>query len=155
MTNKQLVKNILKHYINLENESPAEYHYYCHTEYDSNITTFEELSNANKIVLKSKINVKYIPIIMKIFQSIYDNNYWIFESFEDFIDQDIEFDFTTLDKLKNYDLESWCQLFEDYSQDYNIEDERVYTSVPSVDNIYSKSKKHQKVYTLEDIINLL
>jgi hypothetical protein len=37
MTNKQLVKNILKHYINLENESLVEYHYYCHTQYDSNI----------------------------------------------------------------------------------------------------------------------
>ena len=235
MAHKKLAEALLNHYINVENESTNDYHYFCHTECDSNVTKFESLSNANKIVLKSKINFKYIPIIMRIFHCVYDDNYWIFEC-EDFIDivytdSNIELDPSTLEKLKNYNLLSWIEIFEFYyfrnynenkysnfqnttnnelvieditnsnnsdngdnsddSDDNNsdsdngynsddsdncsddsdsndsdsdsddidnevfVDNDRIYTSIPSVESKYDKSKKQQKVYTIKDIIKLI
>ena len=65
-----LIDNILKYYQNLENESTGEIKYYCHTEFDSNVTEFEGLSNSNKIILKTKLSVNFISGLMKIFQAI-------------------------------------------------------------------------------------
>jgi hypothetical protein len=78
-----LIKQILTHYIELEKSCESNPTlYYTHTEWDSHLTEFEGLSNSNKIVFESKLDKKFIPGIMGIFQSIYDNNFWKFEDTE-------------------------------------------------------------------------
>lgn len=174
---KELAKKILQEYSKLEEtrdtlDTYYSYLYYCHTEFDSNVTEFEGLSNSNKIVVKSKLNSKYMPIVMQIFQNIYDNNYWrLSKSDTDgFISFAIEYDYFKLTKkelnrLNNYDFNEWMNFLEKYSNQYKIrynegiksvDEERIYDEIPTIDTqYYPGSKKQQKVYTLTDIIKLI
>lgn len=146
---KEFAKKILQEYAKIEESLDNSYTYYCHTEYDSNVTEFEGLSNSNKIVLKSKINSKYIPIIIGLFQDIYDNNYWrLSKSNADgyiyfAIDDDFQLTDEEIEKLNNYDLQEWMTFLDKYSNKY-------------IDHKYSiDSNKEQIVYTLADIVNLI
>jgi hypothetical protein len=176
-----LAKNILTHYENLENllefttrsqNQINNYIYYCHSEFDSNTTEFESLSNANKIVLKTKLNKKYVPGIMRLFQCIYDNNYWIFEDNSWFgatyDDSEINLDQNTVQSLLTYEnVNEWIQVFDKFNElegdeseqcDENnnfIGNERIYEEIPNVDNSYTNIRKRQKIYTLSDIKRLL
>jgi hypothetical protein len=184
-----LVKNILTYYENLSESTTQlgsnasgeqnlqnqhnDYIYYCHTEFDSNTTEFESLSNANKIVLKTKLNKNYIPGIMRLFQCIYDNNYWIFESDEWIVNiyGDLELNLSEEQKLSllmHENTDEWIQVFDKFNENENyidpeisdeennyIGNERIYENIPSVDNSYTNIRKRQKVYTISDIKRLL
>ena len=162
---KDLIKNILEHYVELEGQSNNKILYYCHNEFDSNVTEFEGLSNCNKIVLKSKLSKKYIPIIMLIFQAIYDDNYYMFEdtSFASslYYDLDIEATEEMYKDLMSYEnTNSWLELLKLYSESHDIEyrfvgNERCYESLPMVEDDYYRSNKKQKIYTISTIKNLL
>lgn len=173
MTYIELIKNILNKYIEYEMESNLDYKYYCHREIDSNVTNFEGLSNCNKIVIKSKLNHKQMSTIMILFQCIYDSNYYIFENTDNnyLIDYD-SVDDNILVKLSKYDLEEWLKLFEkdenyDENNDENndeksdkhndIENNTIINNVQIFDDVpyYEKKYIKQKIYSLNDIIDLI
>lgn len=168
-----LIKEILTHYEELDSQSSNEIKYFCHNEYDSNVTEFEGLSNSNKIVLKTKINLIHIPAIMKIFQGIYDNNYYMFETseFAEMIYDNCDREFTQneLNELMSYEnIDSWLEVFDIYNHDSvdtdndlddgqndsYIGNERIYDSVPVPNNNY-RSNKRQKIYTIGSIKQIL
>lgn len=160
----RLSKELLKLYKKLEMNSSLEYKYYTHTEMDSNVTEFEGLSNSNKIVFKTKLESKYVPTIMKIFQSIYDDNPLIFdlneeiylmEEIEHYVNEDI------VKNLKKLDVNTWFEFMNLNIDNHMISDgcvngEMIHTDIPKIDDIYYPKgiTKKQKIYTLDDIINL-
>lgn len=167
---KQIAKNVLQEYVKIENNITNNYQYYCHTEFDGSVTEFEGLSNSNKIVLKSRLNIKYIPIIMSIFQNIYDKNYWHLSE-NGFLDDSFTgYDLVNDERFEilsssTINLEEWLKFLDELSSNYKvstskrnseIEDERIYETIPDVEASYfPQSKKSQKVYTLQDIIDLI
>jgi len=174
---KDLAKKILEEYAKQEEKRDTSdtyypYLYYCHTEFDSRGTMFEALSNSNKIVVKSKINYKYMPIIMQIFHNIFEDNYWMLSKSneEGFIFFSIEDDFfklteEELNRLNNYDFNEWINFLEKYSNrckirynngEKSVDEERIFDEIPTIDTQYfPNSKDKQKVYTLLDIANLI
>lgn len=85
-TDKSVMKfvyDLLAKYKELETKSKSNYIYGCHNEFDAyNATEFEELSNNMCIVVKTKLNPIHMVSIMRMFQSIYDDNYWPYEDLE-------------------------------------------------------------------------
>jgi hypothetical protein len=172
---KNLIKTLLEYYVSLENKE-VNPRFYAHNEFDSNVTEFEGLSNSRRIIVKTSIDRKYIPGIMLIFQCIYDNNYWFFESLGDtfaMVDPDDKIDNETKNKIKEYELSGWIYLVKKYcsseidseteksdsdsdiDNDHFIGNNQEYFKKPNVDNKFYKSNKRQKVYTIEDIIKLV
>lgn len=159
-----LIKEILSHYEELDNHSSNQIKYYCHTEFDSNVTEFEGLSNCNKIVLKSKLNTIHIPGIMKIFQAIYDNNYYMFEdrdfALEIYDNNDLVFNDQHMNDLMSYEnVDMWLELFDMFNNDCETSDdfihnEKIYDDVPMPSNNY-RIQKRQKIYTIASIKQLL
>ena len=160
-----LIKKIFAHYIELEKNSSNNILYYTHTEFDSNVTEFEGLCNSNKIVLATKLDKHHIPAIMQIFKSIYSNNFWIFETtvWVDIIYHD-KYNTDDVDSLMSYDnVNLWMQVFDKFNTDENENENdeldesnnNIYDHIPSVCSEYYKSKKKQKIYTLDDISKLL
>ena len=159
-----LIDNILKYYQNLENESTGEIKYYCHTEFDSNVTEFEGLSNSNKIILKTKLSVNFISGLMKIFQAIYDDNYYFFEDenilYEIYDDLEMTCDYNVINELMSYNnVDAWIELLQLYFQN-SIDEEtnhvfalEIYDEIPKFTNSYYKSKKKQKIFTIQKIKN--
>jgi hypothetical protein len=103
---KELVKNILTHYKNKEETEEGEYLFFTHTEFDSNVTNFEGLSNENRIVLQSSLNKIDVLLIMRLFQSVYDDNYYWIEDINEvmasFDESDIIICETDIEKLASY-----------------------------------------------------
>lgn len=169
-----LIKEILTHYEELDSQSSNETKYYCHTEFDSNVTEFEGLSNCNKIMLKTKLNTIHIPGLMRIFQAIYDNNYNMFET-KDFAeniycDCDRNIDNNDLTELMSYNnVDTWLELLDLYNnlktdlekdsdEDLNnnyVGNERFFDIVPTSNNSYNQCQKRQKIYTIGNIKQLL
>jgi hypothetical protein len=162
-----LVKQILSYYIQLEQTCESNpILYYTHTEFDSNVTEFEGLSNSNKIVLATKLDKKYIPGIMRLFQTIYDNNFYMFEGL-DWILEQINWEYEPseqmISNLLSYDdMNLWLHALDQFNADadYNedkryIGDNNFYDYVPAVCSEYYKSNKRQKIYRLEEIVKLL
>ena len=83
---KKLVKNILTRLYEEESTLEISYRYICHDECDNNTTKNEALSNAQLIVLKTKFKGTILILLMDIFQSIYDNNYYKFIDNNEFFD---------------------------------------------------------------------
>jgi len=174
---KDLAKKILQEYAKLEENEIKDtpYAYYCYSNVDS-YTDFQGLSNSNKIIVKSKINAKYMPIIMNIFQDIYENNYRQLAKIDD--EEDIGFIYSSqeeninitneeLKRLNNYDFDEWINLLYKYSETFEyesppyedfilIEEVRIYKKIPDIEiKYYRGSKEPQKVYKLLDIANLI
>lgn len=81
-----LAQNILNYYSELEQKKMEQnpflkYKYYVNTEFDSNVTDFESLSNGNRLVFKSCLPAKDVYLLMKLFHAIYEDNYWMFEEY--------------------------------------------------------------------------
>jgi len=145
----KLVKSILSHYQSLETNSSIKY--YAHNEFDSNVTEFEGLSNSRKIVLATSLDIKSVHVIMRIFQCVYDSNYWVFEDVENVPDAD-KIDNESMLKLLTFsDPIPWISYLE---TTYNDEDNDMYDSVPLVEPQYYKTSKKQKIYKIKDIIKL-
>lgn len=131
-------KKIINYYIDMEQKSSEPVLYYIHREIDGkNLTKFEKLSNSDKIVLKTSLPIKTVPIVMKIFQSVYDYNFnsWI----QILVDCNDEFEVNVDDR--NMDL--WIKLLERISEDSEtesndrgnfVEDEQYYDTPPSVEH---------------------
>ncbi len=142
-TDPKLIKfvyDLMSKYKQLESESTSKIIYSCHNEFDSNnVTEFEGLSNGNYIVVKTKLNPVHMPTIMRMFQSIYDDNYWPYEDLEnecyscdyflskvyedypdyryEFNDDDVPEKYRELrQKLLNYDVEEWFKLLTSHSE---------------------------------------
>lgn len=179
-----LIKQILAHYIELEKSCESNPTlYYTHTEWDSHVSEFEGLSNSNKIVLESKLDKKFIPGIMAIFQSIYDNNFWKFETSEwieycvygDLEPSDPEFPSETfistlMEHTTTESLSKWLEVLdkfnsdeandfeEDEANDSNqyIGSNKIWDHIPDPNsNYFAGKKRRQKIYTLEKISKLL
>jgi hypothetical protein len=166
---KEIAKNILQEYIKIENNLTDDYQYYCHTEFDSNVTEFEGLSNSNKIVLKSRLDVKYIPIIMRIFHNIYEKNYW-YLSEEGILNKNyIAHKFISKNRVKILssniiNLDEWLKFLDELASIFNVKmnnnneliiyESRIYKTIPKIEpSYYPRSKKNQKIYTLQDIVD--
>lgn len=159
MNQKLIVKSILLEYIIIDNHLTNNYQYYCHTEFDSNCDKFETLSNNKAIVLKTKFNPKYVPIIMNIFHNIYTQNYWYLESILDdsFTGHDLVND-NRFDILSSNNINEWLSFINELASKNEITtnrrgetfvgDEQIFTDIPS-------SSKKQKIYTLQNILDLI
>jgi hypothetical protein len=159
MNQKLIAKSILLEYIIIDNHLTNNYQYYCHTEFDSNCDKFETLSNNNAIVLKTKFNPKYVPIIMNIFHNIYNQNYWYLESILDdsFTGYDLVND-NRFDILSSNNINEWLSFINELASKNEITtnrrgetfvgDELIFTNIPS-------SSKKQKIYTLQNILDLI
>jgi hypothetical protein len=160
-----LFKNLMNYFCEIESKSTSEYLYYTHTEFDSNQTEFEALSCANKIVLKTKIQIKYVPYILAIFHSVY-------EKYDDggfAIDMFTEGCYPTdydAETLKKYVLDDWIDVIEKHVSSVEpimendkivgVEEELVWYDVPKVEpQYYPGNKTRQKVYTLQDIYDMI
>jgi hypothetical protein len=160
----RLLIELLKLYKKLEMNSLLEYKYYTHTEMDSNVTEFEGLSNSNKIVFKTKLESKYVPTIMKIFQSIYDDNPIIFDFNEEiYLMEETEYysNEDIVKNLKKLDVNTWFEFMNlnidnHIISDKGVDNEMIHTDIPKIeDHYYPKGFiKKQKIYTLDDIIKL-
>jgi hypothetical protein len=154
-----LVKSILNHYQILETLNPIKY--YAHNEIGSILTEFEGLSNSRKIILATSIESKFVPVVMKIFQCVYDSNYWIFENIEISIRVDQVDNNELLDLLTYSNINLWIKYLEmTCCGEFNIfensiANEQIYTSIPPIEPKYYCSTKRQKIYTIADIINLV
>jgi hypothetical protein len=182
---KELVKNILTHYKNKEDTEGGKYLFFTHTECDSNLTDFEGFSNENRIVLKSSLNKNDVLLIMRLFQSVYDDNYWVFD-IEEFMacfeGSDITICDTDIEKLSSYnDSGIWIKYlktqYKDYEEDYynqltdeqkkeqdededEVKEFEAYNlsatkTKPGIRDYGFEPKKKQMVYKIEDIINLI
>ena len=180
------VKKILQYYVKKENNiKNTEYIFYIHTEYDSNVTDFERLSNENKILLKSKLQIVDISIILKIFQCIYDKNYIIFkkeclyfeEFFYNYFDEniaeiypnlfistyenlDIWIDFLTKITTEKYNCEinnsdSEDELKLDYLDTENKFEFDCIEKFKKIPNVIGNSETKQKIFEIKDIIKLI
>jgi hypothetical protein len=157
----------------------AEAKYFVHQEFDSNVTDFEGLSNDNKIVLKSSLAYLDIFIIMKFFQMIYDDNYYLFEDADDFNaflgDDELICDEDSDVLFKYEDHNIWLKYLTKYYEDFvgddienfagdetennlgvEIFDLLVFFNKPNPLCYFSKMKNtEQKVYCIDDIIELI
>jgi hypothetical protein len=154
-----LVKLILNYYQSLETTGPIKY--YAHNEIDTILTEFEGLSNSRKIILATSIETKFVPIIMKIFQCVYDSNYWVFENIENSVRVGQVDDDELLVLLTYSNLNLWIKYLEMVCCgevdifETSIANEQIYTSIPPIEPKYYRSTKRQKIYTIADIINLV
>jgi len=169
---KEYFKKILQEFAKIEEKNDIPYTYYCHTEHHSNVNKFEALSNSNKIVVKSKLNAKYMPIIIGIFNNIYENNYWRLSRNNEngtlyYTIDDFRLSIDELTKTFSNDLHDEMASLDIYTNQYTIKTntnnnqkvvycERIFDEVPIIDDEYLyDSNIEQKVYTLTDIINLI
>jgi hypothetical protein len=75
---RDVCKKILQYLQSKEKEDPKRW---VHHEFDSNLTNFEHLSNQHVIGFSSSLSGKKICVLMAIFQSLFDHNYWLIEEF--------------------------------------------------------------------------
>lgn len=193
---KELVKNILTHYKEKEEKEGGEKIFFTHDEYSSHVTEFEGLSNEKRIVLQSSLNKIDVLIIMRLFQNVYDDNYYRFEDTNEFM---VEFEETTdmtiseadHEKLASYsDSKIWIKYLtmlyeedeaeeeeeeegdnegddEEYDEDKDKDELKEFKAYnlsatkrkPAVENYgfepKKKQTKKQKIYKIEDIIDLI
>lgn len=172
-----LIKNILTFFLEKENSedfSNNKSRYYTHTEIDSNVTNFEALSNANRLVFKSKLEPLQVSLILSIFQAIYDKNYFKFSSEDSYIfDDDDLFSFEDFKKMdlflpKNYRQFIMAYLYvncneietsgnPDYNEDGMIKNEAIYNQLPEINTRFDRKNenKPQKVFEIKDLIEML
>ena len=158
---KQLIKNIFLRFLELEDNNTQ--YYYCHREFDSNVTKFESLSNANVLVLKTGLPFMYIEPIMRIFQCIYDDNYYIFEEnsrhIVEMLDDNLEEDFYS-DLIKRLysleDIDAWFEYFE-ITKEEDIGENQRYNTIPIIDDRYKsrRYKEKQEIYTIQKLIIMI
>jgi len=155
----------------------AELHYSCNIEIDSNVTIFEMLSNSNLILVKSHLPENQQTVLISILYSLYDDNYWRFDS--DDIDsityQDEELNNDKIDKMRKYDIDEWYNYLCQNKNEISCQNECTYELIkpdilpeyyshrmyedyykklyPDV-SIYRIKSPKQKIYTIDDIINL-
>lgn len=171
---KKLILNILNYYKEKENSVLNKtYKYYANTEFDSNVTDFEALSNGNRLLLYTCLNPTDVFLLVQIFRSIYDNNYYYFKEIDGLCDYDTDVINNTDKEIlnpKNFRLfldtyatnHNDLQIkegFDKYGEYGRIEDIAVYNSKPNIakefDRINKKKNLPQKVYTIKDLIKSL
>jgi hypothetical protein len=79
---KQILIQMLSHYESVNANLPLinSIKYYTHSETDEdNMTKFDYLSNNNLIGIVCRLNPIQASVVLRIFQALYDNNYWFFE----------------------------------------------------------------------------
>jgi hypothetical protein len=89
---KTMITQILEILVSIENESADEYKLWCNSEYDSNLTEFERLSNNGLIKLKTKLNELDTKVAIRLLSYIVQENYYIFEMdvLIDYLDDSID-----------------------------------------------------------------
>lgn len=124
------VNRLLLHYeqmeknINVSNETPGRF--CCHREFSQNCTKFETLSNSNKILLKTRFEDKYVPVLMLLFQSVLDKDYHVFETTEYaeniYLRLNLEMTNEIKTKLMLFDIDIYLDLFDKLFQTCHIND---------------------------------
>ena len=105
---KEIIDNILKYYIKLEkdldlNENKSK-SYYFNNEFDSNVTSFEALSNANQLGIFTNLDEVDAEIVIKILHCILLQNFF-------------KFDYTNYDEYPNFSIDEKKNL-ESYNPKY-------------------------------------
>lgn len=156
---KKLVETILSYYAEKEKKASGPKMYFTNTEFDSNVSVFEGLSNANRLGLISKLPLKSAKVVLAILQAILSENFWIFDA-EEFLQED---DFleelfpeeesldTLIEKLKKYkNLKMWIKVLESQLP----EEIHVSDSLPEVNTDYDIKgfgKFKQKYFRISEI----
>ena len=172
----ELVKNILKFYLEVETDNPIKY--YTNTEFDSNVTDFEALSNGNRLVLKSNLDARSSELVVRIFQAVYDKNYVYFTESSGhnfYIDDDSPQPFSYLDyqQMDLFNPNNYRQFIlaymyynkddnvepgaDSYNEDGRIGNVAIYNTLPEVNHNFDRKcgNKRQKVYEVKDILDII
>lgn len=75
---KQVCLKILDYLETKEDETTKKWRVWAHNEFDSNQTNFEMLSNQRAIGLVTTLKGKHLGALMRIFQSMFDRNFYVF-----------------------------------------------------------------------------
>lgn len=176
----ELCKNILNLYNN--KEKTTNIRYYSNCEFDSVVTEFESLSNANCLLFSSSLDLNSVELLMKIFQAVYDNNYIFFIQNLDYnfyIDDDSEYfsynDFEAMNLFNPSNYLNFIQSYllynnnlkekkgvDQYNEDGRIGNIAIYNEIPEINDLFiSKSQINensfpkQQIFIIQDIINLM
>lgn len=164
-----LIKNILLCLLDREASSSELkiWKYYVNTEYDSNVTDFEALSNANRLVLCSCLEPVYVKLLMYVFMAIYDDNYVYFEK-ECIYSIFYEFKFEEMNNCKNMSesAKKFIEIYEKNNRDVTIDvnekgdkyidNIQIYDYIPHILHEFDRTtgNKKQKIYTIERLLKL-
>jgi hypothetical protein len=86
---KELCKNIVSKLIELDVASRGEKSILYRYEFDANnATPCEDLMLCDKIGLLTSLDSKYDNLLMRIFQCVWDNNYWMVDYYENVTDME-------------------------------------------------------------------
>lgn len=171
---KLLVLNILKLLQKKEDELiKSPYKYYTNTECDSNVSDFEALSNANRLVLYSNLECIDIQLLMSIFRTIWDDNYRRFSETDNMLINDVSKNTAKKNKEQqifepinaNKFIEAYSiynkklkltKGIDKYNEDGRIGDIVVYNNLPNVNHAFDRKKGNlrQKIYDINDLIKL-
>jgi hypothetical protein len=174
---QSLILNMLNFYVQKENNLQTEYMYYTHSEYDTSLTEFEGLSNDKRIGIYTNLNKIDATIILQLFQSLYDNNYFLFETenCEVLLSESNICSTDIINLYINFDLNIWIKyltiyyttLFGESESDSDI-DVETNSDIEELECTYGSTnisniipnhfdnfpvKKNKKYYKLEQIIN--
>lgn len=112
-----LALNVLKYYEKMEQKMSKDTKYYVNVTSDSNVDNFEKLSNGNRIILRSCFPASDVFLLMELFHSVYEHNYWHFENYKCCPN--------TLDIFNNDERDCTCEK-ECYSEDLIPADPKQY-----------------------------
>lgn len=142
VSQKKIVKKILKHFVDKEKTLTTDYKWWCNNEFDSNVTAYEALNNARQLCIVSKYSIEDVKIINYLLSAILEENYYLMEEnniFESLILESeidnimIEFD---KDKNKLYSYNNskiWIKYLKIVLQDSDIDE---YNTCPIIDCKY-------------------
>jgi hypothetical protein len=178
-TYKTLIKNLLQYYLIKSSQLNTPIRYVVYRISDDNLTLFEKLSINNQIGIITNLSDIDSNIILKLLESLYSKNYYIFE--KDFIqdvlyDSDIENEDFGLNNLLNeledkiINLDKWIEYLNfipskiDYTDEKELNEyiddfgtdiyrQQIYNNLPNQSKFYKLNHK-QKFYTLDELHNL-
>ncbi len=113
MSFKTLIARIFDYMLQKEATFQTSPLYYTRTEFDSNTTLFEEMSNCNLIGLKTNLNESDARVLLNIMQMTVDNNLWMFQKLSDVVsiyNDDNDFNLSTEDLSDYQNMDLWIQV---------------------------------------------
>uniref|UniRef100_A0A6C0AEC1 Uncharacterized protein n=1 Tax=viral metagenome TaxID=1070528 RepID=A0A6C0AEC1_9ZZZZ len=153
---KKLIEKILKYYSEKEEKLTGKNKYFTNVEIDSNLTTFEGLSNDFRIGLITKLPLKSAKVVLAILQGILSENLYIFEPkivmdegiFKYFPDEEnLEELIEKFEEFNLADFKAWVKLLENYLN----EEIDVSEFLPEPETNYGLKKFKQKYFEISEI----
>jgi hypothetical protein len=127
---KNLIRNLIQHYLNKSFESIEPYRYVVYRTPDDNLCLFEKLSVNNQIGIYTNLSDFDSRILLFILLTLYEKNYLFYEKSyiqdvlydADITDEDFGLDYM-LDNLENnnFDITKWIEFLELVPSKVNFE----------------------------------